>query len=173
MGISCGRTARVMVSANNNKIAPASMDSGISFRLSGPVINLTMCGTKRPTKPMIPETDTQIAAIMDPVTKRMNVIFFRSTPRLVADLGPSEIRFKSLAKNMDMKSPITRKVKTTIKLDQVFDAKLPISQKIITETCSLAMNFRKLIPAERIEATMIPDKIRLLEESPAIGFLEE
>ncbi len=59
------------------------------------------------------------------------------------------------------------------KLAQVLDAKLPISQKIITETCSLAMNFKKLIPAERMAATIIPDKIRLLDESPAIGFFDE
>ncbi len=55
----------------------------------------------------------------------------------------------------------------------VFEAKLPINQKIITETCSLAINFKKLIPAERIAATIIPDKIRLLDESPASGFFDE
>jgi hypothetical protein len=80
-----------MVSANNNKKAPAIMDRGISFRLSGPVINLTVCGTRSPTKPMIPETDTQMAASMEPVTNKRMVTFFRSTPRLVADLAPREI----------------------------------------------------------------------------------
>jgi hypothetical protein len=48
----------------------------------------------------------------------------------------------------------------------VLDAKLPISQKIMIETCSSAIYFKKLMPADRIAATMIPDRIRLLEEYP-------
>ena len=162
-----------MVSANNNKKAPASMDRGISFRLSGPVINLIVCGTRRPTNPMIPETDTQTAAIIEPVTSKMMVTFFKSTPRLVADLAPSEIKFKSRAKNIAIKNPIIRKIRTAEKSSHVLDAKLSISQNIMTETCSLAMNFKKLIPAESMAATMIPDRIRLLDESVRLGFFEE
>ena len=37
MGISAGKTARVMVSAAISKIAPVSTEKGISLRLSGPV----------------------------------------------------------------------------------------------------------------------------------------
>ncbi len=59
------------------------------------------------------------------------------------------------------------------KSNHVFEAKLPMSQKIITETCSLAINFKKLMPADRIAPTIIPDKIRLLDDNPAIGFFEE
>ena len=39
IGISLGRIARVIVSANSSKTAPASNVTGISFRWSGPVIN--------------------------------------------------------------------------------------------------------------------------------------
>ena len=97
IGISWGRTALVIVSAKSKSIAPDNMDIGISFRLSGPVINRTMWGIKSPTNPIIPETETQIAAIIDPVIRRISVIFLKSTPRLDADFGPREIRFKSLA----------------------------------------------------------------------------
>ncbi len=38
----------------------------------------------------------------------------------------------------------------------------------MTETCSSAIYFRKLIPAVRIDATMIPDNMRLLEETPPL-----
>ena len=64
---------------------------------------------------------------------------------------------------MAIKNPKNKKTVTISTLAQVLEAKLPMSQKIITDTCSLAMNFKKLIPAERIAATMIPDRIRLLE----------
>ena len=45
-------------------------------------------------------------------------------------------------------------------------AKLPMSQKIITETRSSAAYFKKLNPAESIAATIIPERIRLLDEYP-------
>ena len=70
MGISDGNTERVIVSAVSNKIAPAKRDMGISRRLSGPVSSLIIWGTKSPTKPMIPDTDTHIAATNDAVTRR-------------------------------------------------------------------------------------------------------
>jgi len=59
------------------------------------------------------------------------------------------------------------------KSNHVFEAKLPSNQEIITDTCSLEINFKKLIPAERIAPTIIPDKIKLLDDNPDIGFLEE
>jgi len=76
IGISWGRTARVIVSANNNRDAPAIIDKGITLRLSGPVINLTIWGIKRPTKPIIPETETQTAARIEPVTNKIIFVFF-------------------------------------------------------------------------------------------------
>ena len=48
------------------------------------------------------------------------------------------------------------------------EPKLPISQKMITLTCSSTMYLIKLTPADRMAETMIPDRIRLLEESPAL-----
>jgi len=173
MGISWGRTARVIVSAKRSRTAPDNMDRGISFRLSGPVINLTIWGTRSPTKPIMPDIDTQTAARKEPERSRIKVTFFKSTPRLDADFAPREIRLRSLAKNMEIKNPAIRKIMMVATLSHVLEAKLPISQKMMTDTCSLAMNFKKLIPAERMAATITPDKIRLLEERPAIGFLDE
>ena len=51
---------------------------------------------------------------------------------------------------------------------QVLDPKLPMSQKIITATCSSAIYFKKLMPAESMAATMMPDKIKLFEETPPL-----
>ena len=51
---------------------------------------------------------------------------------------------------------------------QVLEPKLPINQNIMTETCSSAIYFNKLIPADKIAATMIPERIRLLEDNPPL-----
>ena len=45
-----------------------------------------------------------------------------------------------------------------------------MSQKMMTETCSSAMYFMKLMPADRIAATMMPERIRLLEEKAEVLF---
>ena len=58
------------------------------------------------------------------------------------------------------------KLKVSSTSAQVLELKLPISQKIITATCSSATYFRKLMPADKMAATIIPDKIRLFEDSP-------
>ena len=168
MGISDGKTARVIVSAISNKIAPAKRDMGISRRLSGPVSNLIIWGTKSPTKPMIPDTDTQIAATSEAVTRRKMVTFLVSTPSDDAVRFPKDIRFISRAKNMKAKKPIKTNKKVRPTSVQVFDPKLPINQKMMTATCSSATYFRKLIPADKIAATMMPERIRLFEESPPL-----
>lgn len=173
MGISWGSTALVMVSAVNKRPAPAIMDIGMSFLLSGPVTSLTIWGTRSPTKPMIPETETEIAARSDPTTSSIKVTAFVLTPRLDADLSPREIRLRSLAKKRVVINPAARKTRIRHASNHVLDAKLPMSQKIIMETCSSAVYFKKLIPAERMAPTMIPDNIRLLEESFPKGFFPE
>ncbi len=161
------------MSAINKSPAPVIMEMGISFLLSGPVTNLTICGTRRPTKPMIPETETEIAASSEPVTRSINVTILVFTPRLDADRSPREIRLRSLAKKSVIMKPATRKISIRHVSNHVLDAKLPISQKIMTETCSSAEYFKKLIPAESMAPTMIPDKIRLLEDSLPMDFLPE
>ena len=163
----------MIVSAKRRRIAPVIIDIGMTFKLSGPVSNLTICGMRSPTKPIIPETDTEIAASNEPVTSKITTTFFISTPRLDAAFSPRDIRFKSLAKRIDIKKPIVKKLETAIASIHVFDAKLPMSQKMITETCSSAMYFKKLIPADKIAAIIIPDKIKLFEEKFEPVLLEE
>jgi len=109
MGISDGKTALVIVSAHKSKIAPAIMETGISLRLSGPVTALVMCGTSRPTKPIMPETETQTAATREAVTRSIRVTFFVSTPSDEAVLSPKAIRLRSLAKKKDIKKPVHTK----------------------------------------------------------------
>ena len=110
---------------------------------------------------------------MEPVISRIIITFLISTPRLEAAFSPRDIRFKSLAKRIDIKKPIVKKLETARTSIHVFDAKLPMSQKIITETCSSAMYFKKLMPADNIAAIIMPDKIRLFEEKAEFGLLEE
>jgi len=42
-----------------------------------------------------------------------------------------------------------------------------MSQNIMTDTCSSATNFKKLMPADNMEETMIPDNIKLLDDKPS------
>jgi hypothetical protein len=44
---------------------------------------------------------------------------------------------------------------------QVFEPKLPINQKMMTATCSSATYFKKLMPADKMAATIMPERIRL------------
>ena len=90
-----------------------------------------------------------------------------STPSEAAIWGPSDIRFISRAKTRKTPSPAAVLAPASATSPQLLEAKLPISQKMMTATCSSATYFRKLMPAERIEATMMPERIRLLEDSPS------
>lgn len=169
MGISPGRIALVNVSADNKSIAPDNIETGISLRLSGPVRNLTMWGTRSPTNPIIPDTETQIAVTMDAVTRRIRVTLFVCTPREEAVRLPREIRLRSRAKNIIIKNPPHKNNNVIITSAHVFETKLPISQKMIIETCSSATYFKKLIPADKMAATIIPERIRLFEEKPPLA----
>ncbi len=155
-----------MVSAASSRIAPASSEIGISRRLSGPVSRRIIWGTSRPTKPMIPETDTQMAATIEAVIKSARVTFLVSTPNEDAVRSPRDIRFKSRAKNIKIKKPQPTNKNVRPTSAQVLDPKLPINQKMITATCSSAIYFKKLMPADNMAATMIPERIKLVEETP-------
>ena len=96
MGISTGRTALVIVSADKRIIAPVRKDKGSNLRLSGPVTDRIICGTKRPIKPIIPDTDTHIAATMDAVIRSIIVTCFVFTPSELALFSPMAIRLRSL-----------------------------------------------------------------------------
>ena len=91
------KAARKKAEKAEAKMAPASSDTGISRRLSGPVNSRIMCGTSSPTKPMMPETDTQTAATREAVINNVTVTLLVSTPSEDAARFPSDIRFKSRA----------------------------------------------------------------------------
>ena len=60
-GISDGAIAVLaMVSANTKNEEPTKKEAGITILLSTPRIILHICGTSKPTKPIIPLTDTNI-----------------------------------------------------------------------------------------------------------------
>lgn len=56
---------------------------------------------------------------------------------------------------------------------QDFPTRLPISQKIMTPTCSLAKYLIKPIPADKIAETMTPARIKVLDESLSSGAASE
>ncbi len=154
----------MIVSAQRSKLAPARADAGSNFLLSGPTKKRIRWGTIRPTKPMIPETETHTAVTSEAVTRRMTLTLLVSTPREAADRSPSDMTFRSRAKKTKTKNPRDTKKRVKKTSTQVFDPKLPINQKIMMETCSSATYLMKLIPADKMAATMIPERIRLLEE---------
>ena len=69
-----------------------------------------------------------------------------------------------------MKKPIQTMVVTSPTSVQVLEPKLPISQKIMTATCSSATYFKKLMPADKMAATMMPDNIKLFEDNFVRGY---
>ena len=89
-----------------------------------------------------------------------------STPRDSALRSPKERRLRSREKNMVMKNPTPTRAQVIDTSAQVRETKLPINQKMITATCSSARYLMKLSPAARIAATMMPERIRLLDEIP-------
>jgi len=98
MGISVGRTALVMVSALRSKIAPIRAEAGINLMLSGPTKKRIKWGIIRPTKPIMPDTDTHTAVIRDAVMRRTILNLFVSIPRELADRSPRVIMLRSRAK---------------------------------------------------------------------------
>ncbi len=68
------------------KMAPARKQTGKSFRLSGPELDLIMWGTNSPTNPMIPETGTQTAVTKEAVINLfIQKLFIDSDTYLVED----------------------------------------------------------------------------------------
>ena len=66
-GISSAKSRRDTLSASSSKTPPSNADKGISARLSELRAKRSKWGTIRPTKPMIPLTETQTAVISDAV----------------------------------------------------------------------------------------------------------
>ncbi len=97
MGSSDGSNALVIVSAQSSKMAPEKKQAGISTRLSGPTMNRRRCGIIRPTKPIIPETETQIAVISEAAIRRILRVLSVSTPKVSAVRDPKDIILRSRA----------------------------------------------------------------------------
>lgn len=84
-GNSAGDTmVLAVVSASSKNIAPPKAEKGIRILLLGPNIILTICGTRNPTKPIIPEKETLTAIIIDEIMMISCFNFSVSTPRLLA-----------------------------------------------------------------------------------------
>jgi len=109
MGISAGRSALVTVSADRSRMAPARAEAGTSLLLSDPTINRIRCGIIRPTNPMIPDTDTQTAVIIDAVTRSVILVLFGLIPSEDADRSPRDMILRSRAKKMQMMNPMKTK----------------------------------------------------------------
>ena len=87
---------RPNVSHNNTKQAPPKAEAGITRRWSGPTKRRTMCGTTRPTKPILPPTHTEIAVIIADNSKKIIRYRLVFIPTALASTSPITKIFKCL-----------------------------------------------------------------------------
>lgn len=120
-----------MLSIKSKYNEPKSIENGRSFLKSEPIKNLPMWGTARPTHPIIPEIETEVA-----VRIVVNIIIkpfknFGFSPREIASSSPSDIMFNF---HLKRKRKIIPKIKigdVNINSDFEIELKEPISQKTI------------------------------------------
>ncbi len=165
MGTSAGSTALVRVSAQRRSRPPPRKESTIRRRLSGPAKWRSRCGATRPTKPIIPDTATHRAVISEQVSRsvqRSRAVF---TPNEAAARSPAAIMLRSRLKNRQTAEPAKAAgARRRMSCREALDRE-PMSQKMMMLTCSSARNLRKPMAAERMAATITPERIRLDEES--------
>src|SRR5207244_669435 len=76
-------------SASTSRIAPPSVESGSRRRKSRRQINRIKCGTRRPTKPMMPLTATAAPLTIDDAAKPISLMRSTSTPCDFASSSPN------------------------------------------------------------------------------------
>ena len=109
------------------RAAPPSKAIGTSLMWLGPTSRRTMCGTTRPTKPMMPLTETATAVSTAAVTSSTRLARSTSTPSSRARFSPCSRMSISLAKNSGtiMKGSANN---ATFTSGQLRPEKLPSSQ---------------------------------------------
>ena len=127
-GISLGEiTVRESRSASTISEAPASSETGSSPRCPGPISRRTTWGTTRPTKAMMPLTETASAVSTPAVTSSSRLVRSTSTPSSSARFSPCSRMSISRVKNSGatMNGMVTSATRTS---GQPLPEKLPMSQ---------------------------------------------
>ena len=85
-------TMTVLANKSPDKINkdPINAETGITTRLSGPTINLVICGIIIPTNAKIPLTATEIDVIKVAIIKIIRLSLFTFSPRDLAESSESE-----------------------------------------------------------------------------------
>lgn len=93
IGISDGVNVLEMLSIKRRYKEPNRSVNGKSFLKSGPTMNLPIWGTARPTHPIIPEIETEVATriVVKEIIKPLSNFGF--SPREIASSSPNEIMF--------------------------------------------------------------------------------
>ena len=94
MGLSSVRAAR---SASSRNTAPENIEAGSSFLWFGPATMRAMCGITRPTKPIVPPTDTHTPMSTETATRMTSLTRLTSTPTYRALSSPMAKALSSLA----------------------------------------------------------------------------
>ena len=82
IGISIGEKIDLDIKSERIKNdAPKIELNGITYLLFAPTINLMICGTTNPTKPIIPQSETETAAKKEARPIKINLFFSTSIPR--------------------------------------------------------------------------------------------
>ena len=87
---------RAIVSDNSINIAPKTKDAFSKNLCSLPKISLMKCGTIRPTKPMIPLTDTAMDVRSAHISSMFLFNLFVSRPIVMASSSPITRTLRSL-----------------------------------------------------------------------------
>lgn len=157
MGTSVGLKINLAkVSAKVRNMAPDRALKGTRILLSGPTISLDTWGTIRPTKPIIPPTDTAVAVTKDPKTRMIFLMNSVLTPRCSATSSPVKIAFKSLENTYITKEPIIIIGAEKAMLFQLVRLNPPIVQKTILVNSSWFKSINRDIIAEIKALIAIP-----------------
>jgi hypothetical protein len=118
-----------------------------------------MCGTTRPTNPIIPLLETIMELMMLASVRSTTLSLVVLMPRVAAFLSPSERIFIFSVKKYVITSKGKKVRLTQSRSFHDREEKEPISQKTMVPTSSPAIYFIKLRPAEKKEFTIIPASI--------------
>ena len=90
------KSVRARRSHSMRKIAPPNALAGSSRRWFGPVMRRTICGVTRPTKPIVPPTDTHTPMSADTAIITVSLTRRTFTPMMVSPTQRSGTRISMI-----------------------------------------------------------------------------
>jgi hypothetical protein len=160
-GISKSVIVRDKVSTTRRKEPPNANETGMALVLSGPTMIRTMCGTARPTMPIIPETATEAEAMSVAGMRSNNFSRLGSRPTTLVSSSP---RATTFIRHRIMKShtqPATINGAADLTFIQLALWRLPMVQcMMLWSLKGSEKNWRIVSSAVKTADTMTPARIR-------------